>query len=201
MASHGPWILFVLAVAETCFITGLVVPSGVATSVGTVLALEGHGSLTPVLVAAVIGGALGDSLGFWMGRLSGDAMGRGEGWVGRWYRRYAPVASHFFGRRPFYSVTVARLVSFVRTLMPMAAGMSPLRYSAFLLFEVPGVLAWAAMYVSIGLLARESWARVTSIVGVGWALVFVVVGLAIGLRIRRRRSSWPRASGERGNET
>ena len=62
--------------------------------------------------------------------------------------------------------------------------MSPLRYSIFLLFEVPGVLAWAAMYVSIGLLARESWARVTSMVGVGWTVVFGVAGIALWIRAK-----------------
>lgn len=188
VATHGPWILFVMAVAETCFIAGLIVPSGVATSVGTVLALEGHGSLVAILVAAVCGGAVGDSTGFWIGRRLGGPLSEGDGWVGRRYRRYAPLAARFFGRRPFYSVTVARLVSFVRTLMPMAAGMSPLRYPAFLLFEVPGVLLWAAMYAGIGLLARESWARVTSMVGAGWTVVFVGVGIVLWLRSRGKRS-------------
>jgi membrane protein DedA with SNARE-associated domain len=201
VATHGPWILFVMAVAETCFVTGLVVPSGVATSVGTVLALEGHGSAALMLAAAVSGGAVGDSVGFWVGRMSGEALARGAGWVGRRYRRYAPEASRFFGRHPFYSVTVARLVSFVRTLMPMAAGMSPLRYPVFLCFEIPGVLAWAAMYAGIGLLARESWARVTSIVGLGWAFVFVIVGLVLAFRARRRRSLGAGRSAERPRGT
>jgi undecaprenyl-diphosphatase len=201
VATHGPWILFVMAVAETCFVTGLVVPSGVATSVGTVLALEGHGSPLLILAAAVSGGAVGDSVGFWIGRMSGGALARGEGWVGERYRRYEPAASRFFGRHPFYSVTVARLVSFVRTLMPMAAGMSPLRYPVFVLFEIPGVLAWAAMYAGIGLVARESWARVTSMVGLGWALVFVIVGITLVLRARRHRRVGDGSSGRSPGET
>ena len=68
LPEYGPWLLFVLAVLETCFVTGLVVPSGVATSVATVLALEGHLTLVPVLLAAGAGGAVGDSLGFWVAR-------------------------------------------------------------------------------------------------------------------------------------
>jgi undecaprenyl-diphosphatase len=186
VALYGPRVLFVLAVAETCFVTGLVVPSGVATSVAMVFALEGHTSLSAVLLAAASGAALGDSLGFWVGRRSGGWLERGEGWAGRAYRRHVPRAARFFGRHPFYSVTLARLVSFVRTLMPMAAGLSPIRYRTFLAFDLPGVLAWAAMYAAIGLLARESWAVVTSLVGVGWAVVFGVAGLVIALRARRR---------------
>lgn len=191
VATHGPWVLFLMAVAETCFVTGLVVPSGVATSVGTVLALQGHTPLGAVLAAAVLGGFTGDSLGFWIGRRGGEWLRHGEGWPARLYRRHTRTAAPFFGRHPLYSVTVARLVSFVRTLMPMAAGMSLLRYRVFLRYEVPGVVAWAAMYAVIGLLARESWQRVTTMVGVGWTAVFVVAGVALWIRTRRRRRPVP----------
>ena len=43
---HGPWLLFLLAILETSFVTGLVVPSGVATSLATVVALELSGRRT-----------------------------------------------------------------------------------------------------------------------------------------------------------
>lgn len=189
VATHGPWVLFLMAVAETCFVTGLVVPSGVATSIGTVLALQGDASLPAILAAAVLGGFVGDSLGFWVGKRGGEWLRHGEGWPARAYRRHARTAAPFFGRHPVYSVTVARLVSFVRTLMPMAAGSTPLRYRSFLVYEIPGVLAWAAMYGAIGFLARESWQRATSIVGVGWTAVFAVAGLALWIRSRRRRTA------------
>lgn len=187
VATHGPWVLFLMAVAETCFVTGLAVPSGVATSVATVLALQGHGSPVLVLLAAACGGAAGDSLGFWVGRRGAERLGQGRGWASRLHRRHAARAAPFFRRHPLYSVTVARLVSFVRTLMPMAAGMTPMRYRTFLVFEIPGVVAWAAMYAVIGVLARQSWARVTSMVGIGWTVVFVVAGVGLWMRTRRRR--------------
>src|SRR5690606_20599255 len=46
---HGPWVLFVLAALETSFVTGLVVPSGMATSFATALALEGSVAAAPML--------------------------------------------------------------------------------------------------------------------------------------------------------
>ena len=186
LVQHGPWILFLLAVAETSFVTGLVVPSGVATSLATVLALQGRMSLAAVAAAAVLGGAVGDSVGFWVGRKGAASLGRGEGLGGRVLRRHRHTTGRFFGRRPLYSVTLARLVSFVRTLMPMAAGMSGLPYRRYLAWEIPGVVAWALMYMAIGLAARESWQRVTSLVGVGWTLFFVAVGILLWLRSRGR---------------
>ena len=68
LPAYGPSILFVLAFLETSFVTGLVVPAGVATSVATVMALEGTLSLPLVLGTATAGAAAGDHFGFWVGR-------------------------------------------------------------------------------------------------------------------------------------
>ena len=182
---YGPWLLFVLAILETCFVTGLVVPSGLATSAATVLALESGLDLGSVVLAAVSGGAVGDSLGFMIGRAWGEHVLR-EG--GRWARilgERRAVIDELFGRHPVYSVTGARLISFVRTIMPMAAGMSGLAYRRYLPYELAGVAGWALIYTSIGYFARESFELATQIVGVGGTAVFVVVGL-IAWRLWRR---------------
>lgn len=186
---YGPWLLFALAVLETCFVTGLVVPSGLATSVATVLALQGQVGLPAVVTAALAGGWVGDALGFWAGRAVGERVFSGEGRFGRVVARRHATLSRFFGRHPVYSVTLARWVSFVRTLMPMAAGMSGMRFSTYLVFELPGVVGWVLLYVGVGLLAGESWELATRIVGVGGAAAFAVVGLVLWIGLRRRRAA------------
>jgi undecaprenyl-diphosphatase len=189
LTAYGPWLLFGMAVLETSFVTGLLVPSGVATALATVLALQGDMELRPLVLAALVGGAVGDSLGFWVGRTAGvrvfSARGRWGGLAGRRHREFGVR----LGRHPFFSVTLARLVSFVRTLMPMAAGMSGLRYRRFLAYDIPGVLAWGCLYVGIGYLARESWDVATRILGVGGALAMggVVAFLWWSLRRLGRR--------------
>jgi undecaprenyl-diphosphatase len=187
LSAHGPWLLFMLAILETCFVTGLVVPSGLATSAATVMALEGVLTLGPVVAAAVGGGFIGDTLGFWIGRASGERFLRGGSrWDGLLRGRLGEL-DEIFGRHPFYSVTVARLVSFVRTVMPMAAGMSGMRYRSYLPYEVAGLLGWAAIYVSIGFAGREGWEAATRIVGAGGTLAFVVATVAVLYVVRRRR--------------
>ncbi len=52
LARYGPALLFLLAALETSFVTGLVVPAGVAVSVATVLAMEGTLELHQVAAAA-----------------------------------------------------------------------------------------------------------------------------------------------------
>lgn len=186
LPSVGPWLLLALAVAETSFVTGLVVPAGVATAFGAFLAAEGLFELPDVVLYAGAGALLGDSVGFWVGRRGGGGLLRGDGRIGVLARRHLPRTRELFDRHALYAVSVARLVPFVRTLMPMTAGASAVSYPRFLLFDLVGVAGWVAEYVAIGWLAGESWRWVSGVVGTGWAVVFLVVALMAWLAARRR---------------
>ena len=194
LPEYGPWLLFVMAVLETCFVTGLVVPSGMATAVGTALALEGQMALPAVLGAAAAGGWLGDVSGFWIGHLWGERVLEGRGRVSRAVARRQPDLERFFGHHPVLSVSVARLVSFVRTLMPMTAGMSQLSFRRYLPYQALGLAGWLAIYVAIGAAGRESWAALTQVVGVGGTLAFVGVVAVAWIALQRARRL-PRADG------
>jgi len=185
LETYGPWLLFVLTFLETCFLWGLVVPAGVAISVGTVLALAGTLDLPQVVGAALAGGALGDSTGYWVGRATGERVLAGRGPWARAVRRHQDDLGRFFGRRPFYSVSVARLVSFVRTVMPMAAGMTGIRYPRFLAYELLGLTGCVTLYVAIGILAQESWQVATQLVGLGGAVAFAITGAFLWMAFRR----------------
>lgn len=185
---YGPWLLFALAVLETCFITGLVVPSGMATSFATALAIEGGVELAPMLAAAAAGGALGDTAGYWIGRKWGPRLMEGRGRLARMTRARHARLSEFFGRHPVYSVSTGRLISFARTLMPMAAGMSGLKYGTFLFYEAFGLFAWLALYAGIGMVAGENWEVVARWVGAGGAALFVIGGMVLWVAWQARRA-------------
>ena len=181
----GPPLLFALAMLETCFVTGLVVPSGIATSIATVLALQGTVELVPMLWAAFLGGALGDTIGYWIGRWTEDRFLEGDGRIAKALEKKHDRMAAVFGRHPLFSVTGARLISFVRTVMPMMAGMSGISYRRYLLYQLPGLAGWVAIYAGIGYAARESWEVATQVVGVGGVVVFGVIALAIWIAMRR----------------
>jgi membrane protein DedA with SNARE-associated domain len=186
LETYGSWLLFALTFLETAFLWGLVVPAGVATSVGTVLALAGTLALPQVVGAALAGGALGDSAGYWIGRATGERVLAGRGPWARAVRRHQDDLGRFFGRHPAYSVGVARLVSFVRTVMPMAAGMTGIRYPRFLAYELLGLAGCVTLYVFIGILAEESWQVATQLVGLGGAVAFAIAGAFLWMAFRRR---------------
>lgn len=187
LSRFGPLVILLATFAETAFVTGLVVPAGVMTAMAAFLASQGALDVGGVLVAASVGGGLGDSCGFWLGR-KGKARATWPVGAGAW-QRYGGRASLLFQRNPIFAVTLARLVSFVRTLMPVVAGSSNLTYVRFLAYEIPGVLVYAVGYVAVGYLAGESWHTVSTVMGTGWAVLFTIValGLWVASRIRARR--------------
>jgi membrane-associated protein len=186
VAVYGPWVLFAMAVLETSFVTGLVVPSGMATAFATVLASAGEMSFVSVALAAGSGAFVGDLTGYFIGRRGGEALRHGRGWVARTIRRHDRSTARFMGRHPLYSVTAARLVAFVRTLMPLSSGMARLPLSRFVPFDLAGIALWLGLYMGIGLAAGESWERASSVVGGVWVLVFAVAGAALWIRARKR---------------
>jgi membrane protein DedA with SNARE-associated domain len=186
LEAYGPWLLFALTLLETSFLWGLVIPAGVAISVGTVLAMAGTLELPDVAAAALAGGALGDSAGYWIGRATGERILSGRSPWARAVRAHQHELGRFFGRHPAYSVSAARLVSFVRTVMPLAAGMTGIRYPRFLAYEILGLAGCVVLYVAVGLLAQESWELATQLVGLGGALAFAVAGAVLWAAFRRR---------------
>lgn len=193
--SGGPWALLVLTAAETVFLTGLVVPASVATAFGAFLAAEGFLSLWMVAAFAATGALLGDNVGFWIGRRYGSGLLRGEGRFRELARRHESRANALFRGHPVYAVSFARLVSFVRTLMPLAAGMSSLGYARYVAYDLLGVLGWLTAYCAAGYLAGQSWRWVAGAMGTGWAVAFAVVGLVWWwvARSRRLRAGEPTA--------
>jgi undecaprenyl-diphosphatase len=185
---HGLGMLFLLASLETSFVTGFFIPSGVAISAATILALQGHLSLPLVGATAVVGGFLGDTAGFWIGRWGDRRISEGTGKFATLYRSRRAQADRIFGRHPFFSVTIARLISFVRTLMPMAAGMSTISYRRFLPYEIAGVTLCVSMYVAIGFIFAEGWAAATHAFGFGGAAAFTVSAVILWRTMSKRRA-------------
>ena len=170
VALQGPWLLLVTALLETSFVTGLFVPAGADLSFATAFALGQGSSLLALAAAALSGGAIGDSVGFWIGRKGRERWSRGPGRLARVVRSHP---AHYFGDRPFLSVTIPRLISFVRTTMPLAVGMSGISYYCYLRYELIGLVLWCALYMTMGVTAGEGWHWVDQMFGLDGATVVV----------------------------
>ncbi len=187
----GLGIVFAVTFTETAFFIGLLIPAEATVLVAAFLAARGYFSVGFVFLATFMGGLLGDQAGYFLGRYGGGLVAR-KGRVARIWRRNEPRVKRLFDRHASLSVSLARFVSFVRTVMPWFAGMSRLPYGRFLAYDIIGVFGWAALSVGIGYAAEESWeaaadtlGRTTAVI-LGVAAVLILLGILKGRRQRRK---------------
>jgi dephospho-CoA kinase len=193
----GPWIVFVVTATETALFLGLLVPAEATVLVAAFLADAGYFELEDVLIATIAGGFIGDQIGYALGRASGRRAAARQGRLGRLWRRHEARSVLLFRQRSILAVTLARFVSFVRTLMPWFAGMSGMPYGRFLLYDIIGVLGWGIGSVMAGYLAGRSWHVLANALGTVSTIVIVVIAgslLLLGLRARRQRRAMVRVA-------
>lgn len=150
LSSVPAWVVY-LAVfgfpfAEAAVLLGFVLPGEAAVVFGGVLAGRGSVSLIVVLVLAIAGAILGDSVGYVVGRRYGERiqstrLGRKVGQE-RWEK-----AEDFLRRRGPVAVFVGRFTALLRAMVPGAAGMARMHYRRFLVYNVLGGLVWASACV------------------------------------------------------
>ena len=183
---YGPLLVGAMALLETALIVGLLLPAEPTIIVATVFALEGHFSFSSVVVAALAGAAVGDSCGFVLGRYGGRRFLRSRGRLAKTARRHRDRASALFESHGVISVTLARLIPFARTLMPLAAGSTRLSYRRFLVFDLMGVAAWGLVALGFAYGAARGWQVGVEFLGVGWALLFGALGVLALLAVKGR---------------
>jgi membrane-associated protein len=191
------WVVYVavfgLPFLEAAVLLGFVLPGEAAVVFGGVLAGRGDLSLALVLVVAITGAILGDSVGYVVGRRYGHQiqrtrLGRRVG-EHRWQR-----SEEFLRRRGPAAVFVGRFTALLRAMVPGAAGMAQMPYRTFLVFNVLGGLVWASACVLGG------WALgsviSTYISDVSYVVIGVLVIAVVVHLVRSRRGRHDETVGE-----
>jgi membrane-associated protein len=175
------WVAIVLIAAlvfgETAIFLGFVLPGEAAVVLGGVLASRGHVSLPALIAVVVVTAVTGPLVGYEIGRRMGTrffsarALARMPGAVDR--------TRTFLRDKGGAAVFGGRFVAILRALMPAAAGAASMRYRVFFLNNLVSGVAWGVGYSLLGYLAGSAYATVERTVGVGLAVVAVVVVLAL----------------------
>jgi membrane-associated protein len=175
-----------LLVAEVGLLLGLFVPAAsVMLSLGA-LANAGHLHLAIAIVVAVVAALLGDSIGYWEGRLAGPKIpgtriGRRIGQQ-RWRRAERAIRS--WGPP---AITLGRWIGFVRTLVPRLAGAAGMRYGQFIAYNAAGIAVWMPGTILIGYALGNAYQRLPGIAGT----IVLVVALVIVTIVVVRRTAHP----------
>jgi membrane-associated protein len=195
-------LIFVLTAGETSAFIGLVLPS--ETVVLFAAALSSRGVLNPFLLALAViaGGIVGDSTGYWVGRLFGKRLDTPR--EGRRCRPGGRVdrAAGYLRRRGGPAVFTGRFIGFVRSFVPFTAGAARMPYRSFLGYSAAASLTWGPLNVAAGYFLGASASRLLRTAGLaGLIAVGVLVLVLAGVLAWRRHRAQSAAAAEPSTDT
>ena len=178
--AYGYWIVFTAILLDNA---GLPIPGEFLLLALGVVAKAGH--LDPLLGLAIAASAalVGDSVGYWIGRMGG------------------PRVLARLGARPRFtpghtSVVFGRFVIGARVLLAPLAGLTRMPFGRFLAFDAVGCLVWAGAFILIGygsgvpLETMQQGLRVVSLVAqVAIAAALGGWGISRLVSLHRRRAT------------
>jgi len=141
--------LFFIVFAETGLAVGFFLPGDSLLVVSGLFAAAGKLNVFYVLLAFFLGSVIGDSTGYWTGRLMGATLfNRESSFIFKPSR--VEKAKQFFEKYGVKTVILARFVPIVRTFAPLVVGATGMPYIKFLTFSVLGGFLWISSMVCAG---------------------------------------------------
>ncbi|HTH51763.1 MAG TPA: VTT domain-containing protein [Pyrinomonadaceae bacterium] len=141
--------LWFIVFAETGLAVGFFLPGDSLLVVSGLFAAAGKLNIGLVLLAFFLGSVIGDSTGYWTGRMMGHTLFAKES--SRIFKPSRVKKAHdFFEKYGVKTVVLARFVPIVRTFAPLVVGAAEMPYSRFLPFSILGGLLWISSMVLAG---------------------------------------------------
>jgi membrane-associated protein len=141
--------LWFVIFAETGLAVGFFLPGDSLLVVSGLFAAAHKLNIWLVLIAFFLGSVIGDSTGYWTGRVMGKTLfNRESSWIFKPSR--VQKAHAFFEKYGVKTVILARFVPIVRTFAPLVVGAAEMPYSRFLPFSIIGGLLWICSMVLAG---------------------------------------------------
>lgn len=188
ISEYSNWalaIVFLVSFGESfAFVSFLFPGTAIMVAAGTLIP-SGIIPVWPVLIGAVVGATLGDSISYWIGYRFGPVL-----------ETHWPFASHphllasghaLFEKHGALSVFIGRFFGPLRAVVPLVAGSLQMPVDRFLIANIASAMIWAPALLLAG------WLTITAIgelrlakelelpIGIG---IFLLV--AVGLAVARR---------------
>ncbi len=147
--SYGYVIVALFFVAEGCGI-----PFPAETMLVTAAAVASHGKLSiwGVGIAGALGGMVGGTAGYVIGKQGGLRLIRRYGKKVRIDEERLTRSQRFFERRGLWAVFLCRFIGWVRIIVPMLAGIACMPFGRFAAANAAGSIAAAVAYSTLGYL-------------------------------------------------
>jgi membrane protein DedA with SNARE-associated domain len=175
--AHSDWgglVMFLTAFGESFAFLSLAFPgTTVLIAAGTLMA-AGTLPYGPVLIGAVVGAVLGDSVSYWIGRRFGSGIARL--WPFSRNPELLPQGIRFFERHGGKSVFIGRFFGPIRAVIPLAAGVMLMPRGRFWVANVTSAIVWAPMLLLVGDAVGEAGSR---LIGAGNTVLLVFGALTL----------------------
>lgn len=158
--------------AETSLFLGLIIPGDTI----VLVASTGVADLPQfflLLGCVLVGSLIGETLGFWIGRVFGERIRRSA--IGRWIgEKNWVLADAFVEKRGGLAVGMSRFIPVLHSLVPVVSGMTRMTYSTFIRWTLGACAIWASLYVGVGYIAKSSYEQLASNLKYG-SLIFILI--------------------------
>ena len=174
---HRSWaiaIMFITAFGESFAFLGLLFPGTTLLIAAGTLVKSGTLPFLPVMVGAILGAVLGDSISYWIGRRFGGGIARL--WPFSRNPKLLPSGIQFFERYGGTSVFIGRFFGPIRAVIPLAAGIMRMPRGRFWVANIVSALVWAPMLLLVGDAVGEAGDR---LIGPGNTVILVFGGLTL----------------------
>jgi membrane protein DedA with SNARE-associated domain len=175
--THQSWaiaIMFITAFGESFAFLSLLFPGTTLLIAAGTLMKGGTLPMWPILIGAVVGATLGDSVSYWLGRRYGGGIA--NIWPFTRNPELLPSGIEFFQRHGGKSVFIGRFFGPVRAVIPLAAGIMQMSRPRFWAANFVSALVWAPMLLFIGDAVGGVGER---LIGSGNTVVLVFGGLTL----------------------
>jgi membrane protein DedA with SNARE-associated domain len=177
LSAHSGWafpVMFIVSFGESFAFLSLLFPGTSILIVAGTLMSAGSLPYWPLLLGAVIGAVLGDSVSFWLGRRYGGGIAR----IWPFARNPDLLTSgvRFFERHGGKSVFIGRFFGPVRSVIPLAAGIMRMPRGRFWFANITSAIVWGPMLLLAGDVIGSVGDR---LIGSANTIVLVLGGLTV----------------------
>lgn len=189
---YGYLIVFLSTLSENTALLGLVLPGNSLALLGAFYARIGTLNLGLVIIFATMGTIAGYHVDYLLGRfaLKGPLYRFGNSAPGRRLRFAARLrlARLMLDKHGGKAILISHTVGHMRSFVAISAGLTHMRYTRFLCFEILAALLWNTLYSLIGYYVAAELDVLESIFQrMGIVSVVLLVVLFIVWRLWRRR--------------
>ncbi len=183
---YGAAIIFLVALVEGI---GVPLPAETVLVSGAAFSAAGRLEIGWVVAAAVLGGALGSAIGYWIGLRGGEPFVRRFGARLRLGTEVLPRTRAFFDRYGPAAIVGCRFVAVLRSYVGLMAGVAHMPFRRFMAYNALGAVVWAGVFSGLGYGFGRTLPRVERGTAAAMLTVALLATLGVAL-VMVARASW-----------